>query len=255
MLSQTRLSYALGVVLLLLGTLLAGNADDRLGAVDAGARAAGVGARGAGQIRVRAEGCGPRVRLYNTPELRSVGDIDAYVAARKAALRRLARKQPDREIEVSISPRDYADFATLWDLKEAHGLQVATMTVNFFRKGSGEYAAAMGVGERDPRKSSFDFNRPAAGVEAQVRALLPPSPPGGTRIAPSGEVDVRVTWLRGTLRADRAVRLDAEAAIMLVDPIADLVDAHGGPAAGVEMIDMPHLLDKKKELEGDRSLR
>jgi hypothetical protein len=57
------------------------------------------------------------------------------------------------------------------------------------------------------------------------------------------------------MRADRAVRLDAEAAIMLADPITDLVDAHGGSAAGVEMIDMPHLLDRKKELEGERSLR
>ena len=255
MLGQPWPSRALGAVLVLLGTLLLGNTDDWIGAVGAGARAASVGARVVGPTRVRAEGRPPGMRLYNSPELRSVDDINAYVATRKAALRRLAQQQPDREIEVSISPRDYSDFATLWDLKEAHGLHVAAITVNFFRKGSGEYAAAMGVGERDPRKSPIDFNRPADSVEAQVRALIPPSPPGGTRIAPSGEVDIRVTWLRGTLRADQAARLDAEAAILLVDPITDLVDAHGGSAAGVEMIDMPHLLDRKKELEGDRSLR
>lgn len=255
MLSQPRLSHALGAVLVLLGTLLPGNTDDWIGAVGAGARAASLGVRGAGPTTVRAEGRAQGMRLYNSPEFRSVDDINAYVATRKAALRRLARQQPDREIEVSISPRDYGDFATLWGLKEAHGLQVAAMTVNFFRKDSGEYAATMGVGERDPRKSPIDFNRPADNVEAQVRALLPPAPPGGTRIAPSEEVDVRVTWLRGTLRADQAVRLDAEAAIMLVDPITDLVDAHGGPATGVEVVDMPHLLAKKKELEGDRSLR
>lgn len=210
-----------------------------------------------GQTKVRVKGRAPfGVKLYNEPEFKSTSDIAAYANTRKAALKRLAQEQPDREIEVSISPSEYVDFATMWKLKEGHGLTVEGVTVSFFRKGSGEYDATMYIGEQDSRKkSSSDLNQSAGDVEAQVRALIPPTRPGGTRVTPSEEVEAKVTWVRGKMRADKAVQLDADPAVLLVDPITDLVDPHKGRAMEVQMVDVPHLLTKKKELEGNLSLR
>lgn len=62
-------------------------------------------------------------------------------------------------------------------------------------------------------------------VEASLRELISPAAFANECID-AGDLQVRISWVRGTITVQAAAELDADPEIMLVDPIANLVDAH-----------------------------
>lgn len=200
-------------------------------------------------IRVWVRGHEPfYLKIYNRQEFADLGELQAYVENRRAALTHLANEDLDRQVEVSISLEEYTDVSQVWQLKTAYGLDIDQMTVHLFL--NGERHSVMLVGDpKDPGEQPIiDFTESAEAVKTQLRQLA--SPVSVSEGDPNPyEFEFKVAWMRGKIRAADALELDSERLVMLVDPVSDLSDAYNGRAVDVEIVDVPHLLAIKSRLE------
>jgi hypothetical protein len=189
------------------------------------------------------------LKIYNRQEFTDLSELETYLENRRATGAQLVSENADRQIEVSVSFEEYTDVSQVWQLKDAYGLDIDQMTANLFLHG--EWHSVMFVGDpKDPGEQPIiDFTEPAEIVEAQLRQLVPPEP-FAERIPGPSELEFKVGWLRGKMRAADAMKLDSTPSIMLVDPISDLLDAYVGRAVDIEVVDVPHLLAIKSRLEG-----
>lgn len=122
-------------------------------------------------VSVGVEGLQPFcLKVYNETEISGLTDIDSYIALRKLTLAQLASADPNRQIEVSISPKEYVTVAAMWSLKAKYGLDIDELGVDWFDS-TGKYAGAMHVA--DPKEldeqQQVDFNASASTVESQLR--------------------------------------------------------------------------------------
>lgn len=190
------------------------------------------------------------LEIENLPEFQSIDAVYAYVAQRKAALAQLASKNSEREVEVSISPQEHLPLSQMWRLKDANKLDVDQMTVDLFL--NGKWHSVMFVGDPKERgeKPYINFNEPADKVEARIKQLMPPPAPATKLLLDSPGLELRISWVRGKLRAADALRLDSDPSILAVDPITDLLDAYNGRAVDIMVTNVPHLLVTKSRLAG-----
>jgi hypothetical protein len=181
------------------------------------------------------------LEIYNRQEFAAVSQVEAYVQSRKATLAQLASQDADRQIEVSISPTACLGLSEAWKLKDTYALDVDEIAIEIWLRG--ERHSVMGVGDaKDPgERPVIDFTLSAEAVEARLRELLPPqvaTAEGRDR----ADLEFKVAWIRGKMRAADALELASIPTIMLVDPISDLVDAYRGSAVEVRVVTVPHLL-------------
>lgn len=189
------------------------------------------------------------LKIYNRQEFTDLSELEVYGENRRITLAQLVSENADRQFEVSVSFEEYTDVSQVWQLKDAYGLDIDQMTANLFLHG--EWHSVMFVGDpKDPGEQPIiDFTESAEIVEAQLRQLVP-SEAFAERTPGPSELEFKVSWIRGKMRAADAMKLDSTPSIMLVDPISDLLDAYVGRAVDIEVVDVPHLLAIKSRLEG-----
>lgn len=210
----------------------------------------GVGSRDTvNDISVTVEGREPfYLKIDNLPVLTSMGDMDEYVARRKTTLAQLANQDSGRQVEVSISPQVHMPLAQMWKLRDAYRLDIDQMLVDLFV--DGKWHSVMFVGDpNDPGEAPYiDFTASSDEFEAQIKKLIPPKTPDS--FAPDlSKLELRISWARAKMQAADALKLNSDPAIMLVDPITDILDAYQGRAIEVRVQNVPHLLVEKTRLE------
>lgn len=184
-------------------------------------------------VALRAEGVPPLyLKVYNDQEIISLTELHSYLDKRKLALHRLVDQDPNQMLEVSVSPRDYLPLAQYWQIKDSYRLDSDQLILVFFS--NGQRQGAMLVDE-----SLVDLDGSYEAFEAALRRVMPAPPPDTPVRWPS---EARVEYLRGTMLATDALALDCDPAVMLVDPISDLLLPYRLRAIRVELIQMPHLL-------------
>ena len=203
--------------------------------------------------KVYVEGLKPfYLKVYNDPEWSDATvtglytTIDGYIAARKAVLTRLAGVDPARQIDVSISLNQTIPLGTMWSMKSTYGIDVDQMSIEWVTS-TGEVWAGMIVG--DPNELGdrpyIDFDRLAEDVASQLRTLYPEQERANRD---PNQLQVRVTWLRGKMKAVDASELSSHASTMLVDPVTDILAPYERQAAEVRVVQMPDLYEVKKAL-------
>lgn len=199
-------------------------------------------------IRIGVKGHEPfYLKIYNSQEFADLGELEAYIANRRATLARLASENADRQIEVSISPKEPTDLQQVWQLKDAYRLDIDEMIVSFFLHGKQHSVMLVGDPKDPGEQPMIDFTAQAEVVDARLRQLVPyqvfsEGVPGPDQL--------KIVWIRGKMRAADAMALDSTPSIMLVDPITDLLDAYYGRAVDIRVVTMPHLQAKRSHLEG-----
>lgn len=188
------------------------------------------------------------LKIYNRQEFANVQELDAYITNRKEALTRLARENPSRQIEVAISFSTHTELAKVWELRDDYGIDVDEMLVYIYLRGKKHSVMLVGDPKDPGERSYIDLTQPLDPTKSRPRELLPAQVfrKKGNR---AGELEFRVSWIRGKLLAANAEGVDTLASIMLVDPVSDLLDQHHGRAVDVKVVDVPHLLEAKSDLE------
>lgn len=181
------------------------------------------------------------LKVYNSQQFDSEAAIAAYVERRRAALQHLASQDPDRIVEVAISPRDYLPLADLWRIRGAHSLDLDSLTLDYW---VGESQGTMHVS-----KSTANMQGSVDEFLAGLARVAPAPPPG---VGAQQSKEPRVLSLRGRLPAREAPLVDEQPTILLVDPITDLLEPYRGRALRVEMVQMPQLLAERLRIEGAR---
>lgn len=200
-------------------------------------------------ISVAVEGREPfYLEIDNLPQLTSLGAIDKYIANRKPSLAQLSKRNLSRKIEVSISPQQHMPVTQVWELRDSYKLDIDQMLVDLFI--DGKWHSVMFVGDpNDPDEVPYvDFTAPADKFEAQVKQLIPAQTPDKT-VLDSPKLELKISWLRANIQAADALDVSSNPAIMLVDPITDILDAYQGRAVEVTVQNVPHLLVEKSRLE------
>lgn len=202
-------------------------------------------------IRIRVRGHQPfYLKIYNHQEFSDLRGIEAYIATRRATLNQLTKQNPDRQIEVSLSPNEYTELSQVWQLKDIYGLDIDEMSVNLFLHG--KWHSVMLVGDpKDPgERAIIDFTEPIEVVETSLRKLVPPRAFSEAIPDPSA-LKFKVGWIRAKMRASNALSLNSSSLAMaiVVDPITDLLDTYQGRAVEIRVVEVPHLLEKRNHLK------
>lgn len=200
-------------------------------------------------VRVGVKGIEPFfLKLYNDEKFENVDDLERYVSNRRNALNTLAEQDASRQIEVCISPQTYVNLVEMWRLKEGSRLDVDEMIVTLFL--NGRRHSVMGVSDpKDPGEGAYvDFNASADALEARLRQMIPAGAFGQGTVGPA-DLQLKVEWARGKMRASDALALASSPMIALVDPTTDIVDNYRGRAVEVGMVTMPHLLSIRERLD------
>ncbi len=188
------------------------------------------------------------LKIYNNQDLDTLNELQMYIKTRQFALSQLVNRNPNRQIEISISLNEYTSVPQVWRLIDTYGVDVDQMTVHCFLRG--KWHSVMFVGDpRDPGEQPIiDFDGPAEAVERQLRQLIP-SEAFVSNFDNPHDLEFKISWMRGKMRAANAIRLNSEPLVMLVDPISDLLDAYSGYAIDIEVVDVPHLSTIKRRIE------
>ena len=117
---------------------------------------------------------------------------------------------------------------------------------------NGERQASTFVGQPRERGEStlVDFSAPVNEMASSLHKLVPAGVLAEVKATHGSEFDFRVSWVHARMRPGTAVTLAADPLILAADPISDLEDALRNRAADVRIIDAPHLLEKKRILNG-----
>ncbi|MDW8148418.1 MAG: hypothetical protein RMJ48_19245 [Roseiflexaceae bacterium] len=171
----------------------------------------------------------------------SYDHIRDYIIAREQALDRIILSNPGGSVEVSISFRDYTPLNEVWRMKRAYHLDIDQMTLHLFVDGKRHSVLFVGDPVEPDDRRIVDFDAPVNQVEAQLWSLLPAPALEQQGIHPHN-TSFHVSWLRGSLATADASLLKDHPAIMLVDPISDILDRYRDRAVDVRVVQAPNLL-------------
>lgn len=202
-------------------------------------------------IRIYVEGVTPfYLKIYNSPEFNNLDEMNSYLEKRQAALERLVNQDSAQRIEIAISPTQYLTLTELLEMRDSYHVDIDGVAFEVFQNDQRKAATFVGEPREAGERMLVDFSQPLEDIESGLRQLVPAQPPGGAEAIDATELEFKAAWIRGKLPAGDAAALDDQVSIMLVDPITDLLDMFEGEAADIRVVQMPHLLDKKRLLQG-----
>jgi hypothetical protein len=182
------------------------------------------------------------LKIYNYPQIDALDELSTYIEARQASLRQLANRDPQRQIEVVISPSDYMEMEALLDLAVSHQIKIESLALEVFLNGRRQASTFV-------ESSLVDFTLPLEDIKSGLHRLVPNHAPTGAANLLASESEFKVTALRGKISAADAVALNNHEAILLVDPITDLLDKYNNRAFDINVIDMPYLVETQRRLQ------
>jgi hypothetical protein len=180
--------------------------------------------RALGPIRLRVEDHAPwGISIRNFTELPTESDLDAYVALRTGALRKIASSTPQRELHVVATPNRFVDLDKfIRDL--GCTCSISEVVVDVFVDGEWAFMSFVGL-QGVPDQGIFDD------VLSNAEQAAAGHLPGVTR----DELRLTVRRISLTATAAQARELSGRPDILLVDPLDDLGDPYRGRAALVEV--------------------
>lgn len=203
-----------------------------------------------GDLQVELVGLEPfYLKIYNNITFQSHGQIRKYIAMREQALANLVSSDPSRNVEVSISFADYTALSNVLQLKRNHNLNIDEMTLHLFVDGERHSVLYVGDPTEPDDRRIVDFDTPIDQFETQLWKILP-APVLEKKGIHAQNTSFKVSWLRGTLPATDALLLSNQQAIMLVDPVSDILDTYRDRAAEVRVVQVPNLLAAVEIVEG-----
>lgn len=194
------------------------------------------------------------LKLYNNVTFQSHDHIRDYILARERALDRIISSNPGGSVEVSISFQDYIPLNEVWRLKRAYHLDIDQMTLHLFVDGKRHSVLFVGDPVEPDDRRIVDFDAPVNHVEVQLWNLLPAPAIEQQGIHPHN-TSFHVSWLRGSLSTADASLLKDHPAIMLVDPISDILNRYRDRAVDVRVVQAPNLLAAVETVESLAELR
>ena len=202
--------------------------------------AAGAREVSAGPLRLAIEDNAPwGISVANRTELSDAAAVDSYRAARSEALRKLAAKDPSRELEVVIAPAAAVAPSGLAGLI-ACPCQTGEIIVDVVSDEGWLMTSARQFGRRD-------LAAEAAAFDAELLEQAAASLDQFSRVnARDLRLEVRsVRLFMPAAAAEAASRLPE---VLLVDPLTDLADAHHGRAAVISVSNPPDVREAHARL-------
>ncbi|MEW6171601.1 MAG: hypothetical protein AB1510_00825 [Bacillota bacterium] len=192
------------------------------------------------------------LKIYHSPRIKDFASLNEYVTSRKQALKEMATRSPNRIIEVSISPSEPITTTQLWEIRDKHGLDVDEVYLDVLI--DGKWTGTLGTNDGDAKETlGIDFCENPKVIEQKLRGLLcsipPPPKANRTKLNPNS-ITFMVQHVKAKTVATRALSLQEEPAILLVDPANDLKDPFINEALDIRVIGMPHLYIIKRVLLG-----
>ena len=107
--------------------------------------------------------------------------------------------------------------------------------------------------KEDGEKPYIDFNTSLTDFEQQIRKLVPTQNVDQSAnlkmVQNPGRFEFRVGWVRGKMAANKALELNSNANVMLVDPISDYAEQYKQQALDVIVVDVPNLHSLRTQIE------
>jgi hypothetical protein len=208
-----------------------------------------------GETQVYLKGITPfYLKIYNNPNIRDLDSLDKYVESRKRVLKKLATQSPNRIISVDISPAEEISLIDFWHLRDRHGLDIDVLYLDLLVDGNWTATVCASDEDIEGKKSRvFDFSKNGADIEKQLKKVYystPPPPGQGTARPDPTSITYKIQHARGKIPSEKAIPLQGEPSILLVDPATDLKDAFSNKAADIYVVDMPHLYVMKRNILG-----
>jgi hypothetical protein len=190
------------------------------------------------------------LRVYNDPKFNSLEEIDSYVNKRKEQLQYLVGAHGDQEIEVTLSPARKLNLEEFLTLATKHGLAVSELSLDIFVDGKWD------------RMVWFDKTAPLVDLSKDSKTIIEKiletesATPGinkeeGAEELPAERTTVAVRYGRGKMNGPSALKLQKNAAILLVDPVTDIAESFKGQANEIVVAQMPQLYVYKAGKFGD----
>ncbi|MBO9336841.1 MAG: hypothetical protein J7455_19620 [Roseiflexus sp.] len=203
-----------------------------------------------GDLQVEAVGLEPfYLKLYNNITFQSHEQIREYIAKREQALANIVSSNPSGNIEVSISLQEYTPLSDVLQLKRTYNLNIDEMTLHLFVDGERHSVLYVSDPTEPDDRRIVDFDASVDQFEEQLWQLLP-APVLEKEGIHAQNTSFKVSWLRGTLPATDASLLSDQQAIMLVDPVSDILDTYKDRAVEVRVVQVPNLLAAIETVEG-----
>jgi hypothetical protein len=202
-----------------------------------------------GNLSVRLKGIKEQyLKVYNSPKLNSQEEMDSYISERQSKLAEMAESNPERQIEVAVSPARKLSLVDFGDICKRNDLAIEELSLDIFVDGKWERmvwfdktTALLDITQDAQtltrRILEIESSRPAAPMDsASDKPTSDPAPP-----LPVQQATVSLRFARGLIKTASALRLQQDKVLLLVDPVTDLQDAFKDEAKEVRVKQMPHL--------------
>jgi len=194
-------------------------------------------------IPIGAQGVRPFfVRLDAIVDLTTAANLDAYLEARRVALAMLVTQSPSSAITVSLGFTERPTIGEVLDLVRAHRGQVDQVLIDATVNGKRMFTQVMAMDEAASLTGLTNDD-----VVRRLTALVHEmeQPLCG---AAAADIEWRVRAVRVSLAADDAAALAAEPAVLLVDPLDDVMASYQADAAEVNVGAWPNVTIASEEL-------
>jgi len=179
-------------------------------------------------------------KAYVSQKFASLADIDNYVTKRKRALARLVQEDPERQIEVVISPSEKVPLREI--TTKANNLKLNELGLDLFADGKWNRMVQF-----DETSHLVDISGDISAIEQRITELETSAAP--VKNEQRNESDGRanqafefgVRFARGFMPARSAAALQRDERILLVDPVTDMADELQRRFGEVRIVDVPQL--------------